>query len=121
MNIFLWILQILLALHTVMGAIWKFTTPEPTVSPLQSIPHGVWQAMGIIEFLCALGLILPALMKRLALLAPIAALIIVVEMLGYIGLSFYSGDTNYSHSVYWLAVAAVSVFIAYGRLELKPL
>ncbi|GET21660.1 DoxX family protein [Prolixibacter denitrificans] len=121
MNILLWILQILLALHTIMGAIWKFTNPASTVSSLQSIPHGVWQTLGIIEFLCAIGLFLPALTKRLAILPPIAALIIVVEMLGYIGLSFYSGDTNYSHSIYWLTVAAISAFIAYGRLELRPL
>jgi hypothetical protein len=31
MNILLWILQILLALHTIVGAVWKFLNSEQTV------------------------------------------------------------------------------------------
>ena len=121
MNILLWILQILLALHTVMGAIWKFSNPEQTVPSLQTIPHGAWLALSLVEFLCALGLILPVFVKRLAILTPIAALAIVAEMLLYIGLNLFSGNTVYSEIVYWLVVAAISAFIAYGRLVLKPL
>ena len=33
----------------------------------------------------------------------------------------YSGEASYSPLVYWAVVAAVCVFIAYGRLVLKPL
>ena len=121
MNILLWILQILLALHTIMGAIWKFSNPEQTVPSLQVIPHGVWLSLSIVEFLCALGLILPAFIKRLAILTPIAAFIIVAEMLLYIGLNLFPGNTVYSEIVYWLVVAAISAFIAYGRMVLKPL
>lgn len=33
MNITLWILQALLALHTIMGAIWKFTNPAEKAVP----------------------------------------------------------------------------------------
>ena len=61
MNILLWVLQILLALHTVMGAVWKFSnSAEQTVPSLKAIPHGVWLAMSVFELLCSLGLILPA-------------------------------------------------------------
>jgi hypothetical protein len=67
MNILLWVLQILLALHTIVGAVWKFSNSEQTVPSLQTIPHGIWLAMSIIELLCALALILPALKKRLPL------------------------------------------------------
>lgn len=42
MNILLWVLQILLALHTVIGAVWKFSNSEQTVRSLNAIPHGVW-------------------------------------------------------------------------------
>jgi hypothetical protein len=42
MNILLWILQILLALHTAMGAVWKFShSAEQTMPSLKAIPHGV--------------------------------------------------------------------------------
>jgi DoxX-like protein len=121
MNILLWILQILLALHTVMGAVWKFShSAEQTMPSLKAIPHGVWLGMSVIELLCSLGLILPAFNKSLAVLAPIAAACIAAEMLLFCGLHLYSGDPNYGPMIYWLVVAAICAFIAYGRFVLKP-
>jgi len=120
MNILLWVLQILLALHTAIGAVWKFFNSEQTVASLKALPNGVWLAMSILELLCSLGLILPFI-KRLGILAPIAAVLIAAEMLLYCGLSVFSGSPEYSHIIYWLVVAAISGFIAYGRSVLKPL
>src|SRR6478735_1270090 len=121
MNIFLWVLQVLLALHTAMGAVWKFSNSEQAVPTLKMIPHGVWQALSVFELLCCVGLILPAFNKPLAILAPIAAACIAAEMLIFSALHIYSGDTNYGPMIYWLVVAAVCAFIAYGRFVLKPL
>lgn len=118
MNIFLWVLQILLALHTVIGAVWKFSNSEQTVPSLQLIPHGVWMALIGFEFLCGLGLVLPAFNKRFAVLAPIAAIGIAVEMLLFCGVHIYSGAPNDHEIIYWLVVAAICAFIAYGRLVL---
>lgn len=121
MNIFLWILQVLLALHTAMGAVWKFSnTAEQTMPSLGAIPQGVWLSMSIIELLCALALVVPAFSKPLGTLAPIAALIVVGEMLLFTGLHLYSGEANYGPIIYWLIVAAICAFIAYGRFVLKP-
>lgn len=120
MNILLWLLQILLALHTIIGAVWKFSNSEQTVPSLKAIPHEVWLGMSVFELLCSLGLIIPVFNKRLAILAPIAAACIAAEMLLFSGLHIYSGDANYSHMIYWLIVAAVCAFIAYGRFVLKP-
>jgi DoxX-like family len=107
MNILLWVLQILLALHTVMGAVWKFShSAEQTMPSLKAIPHGVWLAMSVFELLCSLALILPAFNKPLAILAPIAAACIAAEMLLFSGLHIYSGDANYGPMIYWLVVAA---------------
>jgi len=119
MNIPLWILQILLAAHTFIGAIWKFFASEQTVPALSAIPHGVWLAMGVFELLCALGLILPALSKPLARLAPIAALCIAGEMLLFSALYFYSGDPDFGHLLYWLVVAALCLFIGYFRFVIQ--
>lgn len=121
MNILLWGLQILLALHTVVGAVWKFSNSEQTVAALKAIPHQAWLAMAVIELLCSVGLVLPALSKQLAILAPIAAICTAAEMLLFCGLHIRSGDENYGHVVYWLVVAAICAFIAYGRIVLKPL
>jgi len=120
MNIFLWVLQILLALHTAMGAIWKYSNSEQAVPSLKVIPHGVWLAMGVVEIICALGLLVPSLNKNFGVAAPIAAICIIAEMLLFTGLHVYSGDPNYNHIIYWLVVAVICAFIVYGRFVLKP-
>lgn len=101
MNIVLWVLQILLALHTAMGAMWKFShSAEQTMPSLKAIPHGVWLSMSVIELLCSLCLILPAFYKPLAILVPVAAILIAVEMLLFCGLHIRSGDANYGPMIY---------------------
>ena len=121
MNIFLWVLQILLALHTTVGAVWKFSHSEQTVPSLKAIPHEVWLAMSVVELLFSLALILPALHKPLAILAPIAAACIAAEMLLFCAVHVYSGNAAYGPMIYWVVVAAICTFIAYGRFVLKPL
>lgn len=120
MNIFLWVLQVLLALHTVMGAVWKLSNSEQVVPSLAALPHGVWVGLGGIEVLCAVALLLPALRKSLGKLAAIAAIIIALEMLNFTAVHFASGATEHAEVVYWLVVAAFCAFLAYGRLVLKP-
>lgn len=121
MNILLWVLQVLLALHTVVGALWKFSNSEQAVPALSTIPHPVWLVMSIIELLCALGLVLPAFNKSFLKFAPVAAVCIAAEMLVFCVLQIYSGITDYGHLIYWLVVAVICAFIAYGRFVLKPL
>ena len=121
MNIFLWILQTLLAAHTAIGAVWKFSNPAQAVPSLSAIPNGVWLAMSVVELLCAAGLLLPAVHRPLAVLAPVAAVLIAAEMLLFCGLHIASGDPNFGPMIYWLVVAALCAFIAYGRFVLNPL
>jgi hypothetical protein len=113
MNILLWILQILLALHTLMGAIWKYSNSEQTVPSLKAIPHGLWLGLGVVELACAAGLALPLLLKPMGNLAPIAALLIAAEMALF--------AANHGQLVYWVVVAVFCAFIAYGRFVLKPI
>lgn len=121
MNIFLWILQVLLALHTVMGAVWKFShSAEQTMPSLKAIPSSVWLALAGVELLFALCLILPALYKPAAVLVPIAAIGIAVIMLSFCAIHFLSGNTDLGSPIYWLVVAALCAFIAYGRVVLRP-
>lgn len=121
MNVVLWVLQVLLAAHTVMGAVWKFSNSEQTVPSLSALPHGVWLGLSGVELLCALLLVLPALSTGMAFLVPVAAIAVAAEMLLFCVLHLVSGDPNHSQLIYWLVVAAICGFIAYGRLVLKPL
>lgn len=121
MNILLWVLQIVLALHTLMGAVWKYTNSEQTVPSLKAIPHGVWLGLGVVEIACAAVLLLPLFLKAMGSLAPFAALVIAAEMALFCVVHLMSGDSHHGHLVYWLVVAAFSVFIAYGRFVMQPL
>jgi hypothetical protein len=120
MNIFLWVLQVLLALHTAMGAFWKFTNSVENVPSLSALPNGIWMGFGVIEIICAIGLVLPALSKKLGVATPLAAGFIVFEMLIFCVLHLTSGKGETSELVYWLVVALICGFIAYGRFSLKP-
>jgi hypothetical protein len=116
MNILLWILQVLLALHTFIGALWKTTNSEQSVPALQAIPHAVWMTLIVVELLCALGLVLPAFFKQpVRKLVPIAAACIAAEMLYLCAVYEFSGSQESDHLIYWLVVAAICAFVAYGR------
>jgi hypothetical protein len=120
-NIVLWIMQALLAAHTVMGAVWKFLNSEQSVPSLSAIPHGLWLTLGVAELVLAAGLVVPALFKGSGLLAPVAAVCIAVEMLLFVGIHVASGDRTYGQPTYWLVVAAICAIIAAGRFWVRPL
>lgn len=115
MNILLWVLQVLLAAHTVIGAVWKFTSPEQNVPSLSAIPHAAWLGLSTIEIVCALGLVLPGLHKPLARWVPWAAGVVAAEMALFCFLHLQSGAAEHEPLIYWAVVAAVCMFIAYGR------
>lgn len=115
MNVILWIVQIALAVHTVVGAAWKFSNTEQAVPSLKAIPRAVWRALGILEMAAGAGLVLPALASSLAVLAPISAAFIAAEMLLFSVLHVASGDANRGPLGYWLVVAAISALVAAGR------
>lgn len=121
MNIFLWILQALLALHTIMGAVWKFShTAEQTMPSLKAIPQAAWFALAGVELLCAFCLILPAVYKPAGTFAPLAAIAIALTMLLFCVMELLSGNANMGSIIYWLVVVGVCTFIAYGRFVLRP-
>lgn len=123
MNIFLWIVQVVLALHTAMGAIWKFShSAEQTMPSLKALPQGAWLTLAVIELICAVALLAPALNSKLAILILMAAMVIAAEMLLFCGLHIAAGEgRNIGPMIYWLVVAVVCAFVAYGRYALSPL
>lgn len=120
MSILLWVLQLLLALHTAMGAVWKFGNSEQTVPALRAMPHGAWLALSVVELLCALGLAISAFNKRLAILAPLSAICIAAEMLLFTAMHLRSADADHGEVVYWLVVAVICAIVAWGRFVWKP-
>jgi DoxX-like family len=120
-NIALWTLQVLLALHTLIGAGWKISNPEQTVPSLAAIPHSVWIGFIGFEALCAFGLVIPALLPSLGILAPVAAAGIALEMLGFVWVHQQSGVGSPGEIAYWLGVAVICGLIVAGRIWVRPL
>ena len=120
MNIALWILQALLALHTAIGAGWKLFNSEQAVPTLAAIPSAAWMALIPLELLCAVGLVIPAVAPSLAWLVPVAAILIALEMLVFSGVHLRAGAEDNGPMYYWLSVAAVCAVIALGRLFVAP-
>ena len=120
MNALMWMLQVLLAMHTETGAVWKLSHGEQTVPSLQALPHGVWVVLSGLELLAGVGLILPLFGKRFGILAPVAASFVVAEMLLFSAVHLASGNPEHGELVYWLVVTAIAAFVAIGRLRLQP-
>ncbi len=87
----------------------------------ESDPAGRVGGDGGIELLISLTLILPAFYRPLAFLIPIVTACIAVEMLLFVGLHLCAGEINVGLVIYWVVVAAICAFIAYGRWVIRPL
>lgn len=84
MIIALWIATVLLALVFLMAGVMKSTTPReklvPRMAYMEDLSDGQARTVGILEFLGALGLILPAATGVLPWLTPVAAFALAVTM-----------------------------------------
>jgi hypothetical protein len=127
MNAVLWILQVLVALYTLAGVAWRashYDAMAQQVPSLGSLPFGAWMALGTVEALCALTLLLAGLLlKRWPGLTPIAAGLLTLELLLVTAVharhfGFALQATN--PALWTLGLALLAAFIAYGRTSLAP-
>jgi uncharacterized membrane protein YphA (DoxX/SURF4 family) len=122
MNILLWILQALAAL--VYGAsgvmkVFLFDKISAEVPSFGALPREAWMVLGVVELVCAVGLIIPAATHWRPTLTVIAAGVLALESLVFIGVHVKYGETG---SIIMSAVLGLLMaFIAYGRLTLKPI
>ncbi len=122
MNNLLWVLQILGAL--VFGAsgvmkVFMFDKVSADVPSFGALPRQVWTTLGIIELVCAVGLIAPAALHWKALLTPAAATVLAVESLVFIWVhvQYREKPPIIMSAVLGLLMAC----IAYGRFILEPI
>ena len=116
MNILLWVLQGLAALLYGASGVMKifmFDSISREVPSFGALPREGWLALGIIELMCVAGLILPGLLKRNPSLTVLAATILALESLVFIGVHLKYNETG---SIVMSAVLGLTMaFIAYGR------
>lgn len=117
MNTMLWVLQILAALAYGASGIMKvfmFDKISGDVPSFGALPKSVWNALGIVELICVLGLILPPLLHLDRRLTVIAAAILAIESLVFIAVHVKYREVG---SIVMSGVLGlIMAFIAYGRM-----
>jgi hypothetical protein len=84
-----------------------------------ALPREAWMTLGIVELICVVGLIVLGLTHWRPTLTVIAAAILAVESLVFIGVHAKYGEMG---SIVMSAVLGLLMaFIAYGRMVLNPL
>ncbi|NCF68121.1 MAG: DoxX family membrane protein [Chloroflexi bacterium] len=122
MNIVLWILQILLGLYFLAIGVMHFIVPPglpAQMSWMYDLPTWLHWISGTAEILGGLGLILPGLTKIQTRLTPLAALGLVLVMVGAIIYHLTRGEVQ--NLVTNLILTALLLFIYFGRTRLAPL
>lgn len=123
MNVFLWIVQILLAAAFLMAGLLKSTQPKEKLAPkmpwVNDFSPGVVKLVGVTELAAALGLVLPALTGIAVVLTPLAAVGLAVVMVLAGIYHFRKGE--YSGIVVNAVFLALALLVAWGRFGPYPL
>ncbi len=122
MNIVLWILQSVLALLNLVGGSYKVFNPENVAKQIPALPTAGWRAVGILELLGALLLVVPMLINWMPTLTPLAAGVLGFEALGLAALyASYSRKLSPANPlVYAIPMALLAILVAYGRSSVSP-
>jgi hypothetical protein len=122
MNVLLWVLQVLAALMYGASGIMKifmFDKISGDVPSFGAMPKQAWAALGVVELVCVIGLIVPAAMHRKPMLTVAAASVLALESLLFIWVHAKYRETG---SIVMVAVLGLLMaFIAYGRFAVSPI
>jgi uncharacterized membrane protein YphA (DoxX/SURF4 family) len=122
MNVLLWVLQILAALLYGSSGVMKvflFDKISEDVPSFGALPRNAWTALGILELACTVGLLVPAALHWHPPLTVLAAALLAIESLVFIGVhvKYREITPTILSGVLGLAMA----FVAYGRMVLAPI
>jgi len=125
MNVLLWVLQLALALLSFAGGAYKVFMFDniAKVPAMSALSPGGWRAVGMLEMLCAVLLVVPAATKWMPVLTPLAATVLALESLALAALyAQYSLElTETNPLIYVVVEGLVAAFVAYGRFAVTPL
>jgi uncharacterized membrane protein len=122
MNILLWVLQALAALLYAASGVMKvfmFDKVSKDVPSFGALPRTAWTALGILELVCVVGLIVPAAFHWHPKVTVVAATILAIESLVFIGV--HAKYREITPIIMSAVLGLLMGFIAYGRFVLKPL
>jgi uncharacterized membrane protein YphA (DoxX/SURF4 family) len=122
MNMLLWVLQILAALLYASSGVMKvfmFDKISHDVRSFGSLPREAWMTLGILELVCTVGLIVPDAFRWHPSLTILAAAVLAVESLLFVGVHVKYREM--SPMIMSGVLGLVMAFIAYGRMVLNPI
>jgi uncharacterized membrane protein YphA (DoxX/SURF4 family) len=122
MNILLWVLQILAALLYGASGVMKvflFDTVSEGVPSFGALPREAWMALGILELVCTVGLVVPAALRWRPRLTVLAAAVLAIESLVFIWVHVQYGEVP--PMIVSGVLGLLMAFIASGRMVLKPI
>ena len=118
MNIALWIIQSLLALLFLFAGGMKLILPIEEMTQQIAMPGLFLRFIGVCEVLGGLGLVLPWLVGIRPGLTPLAAVGLLIIMIGATATTIIIGQVV--TSILPLVVGILCLFVAYGRWRLAP-
>ena len=120
MNIFLWILQVLLAAQFLQhGTIMVFPTAEYIEIINANIGVGLRYFIGITELLAVLGLVLPGLLRIYTWLLPLTLCGFMIVTGSATVFHSFRGET--SSAIYTAVLFIIIAFVGYMRWKVKPI
>ena len=122
MNVLLWVLQILAALLYGASGVMKVFMIDKLSAEVPSfgaLPRNVWVALGVLELVCVVGLIVPAALRWQPWLTVLAAAVLAAESLLFIWVHVQYREVG--PIIMSAVLGLLMAFIAYGRTVLKPI
>lgn len=122
MNTLLWVLQVLGAL--VFGAsgvmkVFLFDEISRDVPTFGALPRGAWIALGVVELVCTVGLVVPGAFRWRPRLTVLAASVLAAETLIFVWAHVRYAEVG--PIAFSGMLGLIMAFIAYGRTVLAPL
>src|SRR5262245_15692779 len=116
MNILLWVLQVLTALlYGASGSmkVFMFDKISVQVPSFGALPRGAWMALGILELVCTVGLIVPSALHWQPPLTVVAAAVLASESLVFVWV--HTKYREIASIIMCCVLCLLMAFIAYGR------
>ncbi|MGD0893261.1 MAG: DoxX family protein [Terracidiphilus sp.] len=122
MNMLLWVLQVLAALLYGSSGVMKvflFDKVSQDVPSFGALPRNAWTALGIVELVCTIGLIVPDAFRWQPPLTIVAATVLAVESLVFVWVHVKYREV--APTILSGVLGLLLAFIAYGRMVLQPI
>lgn len=117
LNVALWVVQTLLSLTFVGGALWKFATPLETISTMipwsGQVSPAFFYFTAVVDLAGGLGVLLPSLTRIQPWLTVLAALGCALLQASAIAFHFSRGEA--ANTPFNFLLVALALFVAWGR------